>query len=64
MTGMMMGSDNNALFDVIEKNKQKAAEAAAAAQLAQDALSGEDGKSEGDEEESDENTPAGGRDEA
>lgn len=43
----MFGSDANALFDVIEKNKKKAAEAAAAA-AALSAGDGDEGEEEGE----------------
>ncbi|CAN0482223.1 unnamed protein product [Ectocarpus sp. 12 AP-2014] len=45
----MFGSDANALFDVIEKNKKKAAEAAADAAAAAAAANG-NGDDDGDEE--------------
>lgn len=47
----MFGSDSNALFDVIEKNKKRAAEAEAAAAAA---LGGGDADGDGEEEEGEE----------
>ncbi|CAM9769356.1 unnamed protein product [Ectocarpus fasciculatus] len=46
----MFGSDANALFDVIEKNKKKAAEAAAAAAAAADGDGDDDGDEQGAED--------------